>query len=134
MSARFKVALVLLALLTVASSIGAYRIYNALYNVMPESKDISNVTVQELPRTDPLKLKISGFPVFSGMVVRDITSKANGPTITVTLHMAWVGLAKPTAPGAPFEYELPVPDQVKEVRIGRDAKLIWMRRSSQKRP
>jgi hypothetical protein len=133
MSARFKVLLVLLTLAMVASSIGAYRIYNALYNVIPESKDISNIGVQELPRTDPLTLKISGFPVYSGMVVRDITAKTDGTTITVTVHMAWVGLAKPTAPGAGFEYELPVPDRVKEVRIGRDAKLIWTRRPSQKK-
>jgi hypothetical protein len=59
MSARFKVALVLLVLLAAAGSIGAYKIYNALYNVTPESKDISNIKVHELGSA---KLKISGFP------------------------------------------------------------------------
>ncbi len=130
MSTRFKVALVLLVLLAAGCSIGAYRIYNALYNVTPESKDISNIKVQELGSA---KLKISGFPTYSGMVIRDITAKADGPTITVLLHMAWVGLAKPVAPGLAFEYELTVPDTIHEVRIGRDAKLIWTRRSSQKK-
>jgi hypothetical protein len=67
------------------------------------------------------------------MVIRNISAETEGPTITVTLHMAWVGLAKPTAPGLAFEYELTVPDSVNEVRIGRDAKLIWTRRSSQKK-
>ena len=129
MSARFKVILVLLVLMAAASSIGAYKIYNALYNVNPESKDISTIRVQELAGKGPTRLKISGFPVYSGMVLREISAKTDGATITVTLHMAWVGLAKPIAPGAAFEYELAVPDWIKEVRIGRDAKLIWTRRS-----
>jgi hypothetical protein len=133
MSARFKVILVMLVLVAAASSIGAYKIYNALYNVIPESKEISSIKVQELRGTVPTKLKIYGFPVQSGLVIREISAETDGPTITVTLHMAWVGLAKPIAPGTSFEYELTVPDSVKEVRIGRDAKLIWTRSSPQKK-
>ena len=130
MSTRFKVIIVLLLFFAAAGSVGAYKIYNALYNVIPESKDISDIKVRELPAgKGPTKLKISGFPVYSGMVIRDITSETDGPTMTVTLHMAWMGLAKPIAPGLAFEYELTVQDEVNDVRIGRDAKLIWTRRS-----
>lgn len=133
MSAKFKVTLVLLALMAAASFIGAYKFYNAFYNVIPESKDISNIRVRELTAAGPTKLRISGFPVFSGMVIRDITAQTEGPSVTVTLHMAMVGLSKPMTPaGLAFEYELTVPDGVNEVRIGRDARLIWTR--AQRRP
>ena len=133
MSTRFRVVLALLFLMAAASFIGAYKFYNAFYNVIPESKDISNINVRELTATGPTKLKISGLPVYSGMVLREITAKKEGPSITVTLHMAMVGLSQPLTPvGLAFEYELAVPDDVNEVRIGRDGKLIWAR--AQKRP
>jgi len=133
MSAKYKVILFLLVLLAAASTVAAYKLYNAFYNVIPESKDISFISVQELPGSGPTKLKISGSPFYSGMVLRKVTAETRGAVITVTLHMALVGLAKPTTPGLAFEYELTVPDTVNEVRIGRDAKLSWTRRSLYKR-
>ena len=126
MRTRYKLTALVLSLLAIAAYLATYKAYNAAYNVIPESKEIGDLKVEELSRTGETKLKISGFPFYSGMVVRSISTKRAGPIITVSLHMALVGLAQPRRPGR-FEYELTVPDSVDEVRFGRDAKPIWRR-------
>jgi hypothetical protein len=63
------------------------------------------------------------------MIVRSITTKKDGPLIIIAVHLALIGLVKPITPGM-FEYELPVPDSVDEVRFGSSATPIWKRESS----
>jgi hypothetical protein len=129
---KYKLALLLLVLLAAFASLAAYKAYNTLYNVIPESKDINSLKVEELPLADTTNLEISGFPMYSGMVIRNISAKTDGPIITVSLHMALIGLAKPKTVGT-FHYRLTVPKSVNEVRFGRDAKLIWKRGSKPQR-
>jgi hypothetical protein len=107
---------------------GGLVLYNTLYNVILEAKDIQSFKVEELHGTPPTKLKISGHPFYSGMVVRNIIAKHDGPAITVLVHLALIGLAKPKTSGI-FEYELTIPDSVNEVRFGRTVLPIWKRGS-----
>jgi hypothetical protein len=82
--------------LLVLLAVGGYR---ALYNVILEAKDVQYLKVEELPGTRPMKLKISGHPFYSGMVVRSITAKNDGPVIIVSVHLAAIGLVKPKTSG-----------------------------------
>lgn len=58
--------------------------------------------------------------------MRTITEKKDGATITISVHLAVIGLVKPKTNGN-FEYELMVPKSVDEVRFGRTSTIIWKR-------
>jgi hypothetical protein len=60
------------------------------------------------------------------LVVRAITAKKRGDSVTVLYHLALAGLAKPKLAwgGA---YVLEVPDSVNDVRFGRRGDVIWHR-------
>jgi hypothetical protein len=130
MKTKHKVALFVLILLAAAGSVASYEAYNGLYNIIPTAGHISRLNVEELRGSGATRLRISGYPMDSALVLRSITAKRDGPVITVSLHLALSGLAKPKS-FWPFEYELTVPDSVNEVRFGRDAKTIWKRGSQQ---
>ena len=93
-----------------------------------EARLVANLKVEQAHATWPLTLNMSGQPMYSGMVVRNVTTKTRGSVLFVTPHMALVGLAKPIARGA-FEYQLVVPDSVNEVRFGKEAVPVWKRES-----
>jgi hypothetical protein len=126
MKTIYKVAFFLLVLLAVG---GCRALYNMFYNVILEAKDVQYLKVEELRATRPVKLKISGHPFYSGMVVRSITAKNDGPVIIVSVHLAAIGLVKPKTSGT-FEYELTVPESITEVRFGRSPTPIWKRGTS----
>src|SRR5260221_6460641 len=128
-----KLVVILIAFLTVGGCAAIYELYNAFYNVILESKYVDHFNVAELLGTHPTKLKISGHPFYSGMVVRAVTEKKDGPTIIVSVHLAVIGLVKPKTTGM-FEYEVSVPDSVNEVRFGRSSTLIWQQGSSSRHP
>jgi hypothetical protein len=91
-----------------------------------ESKDVQFFKVEELPRARPTRLIISGLVFKSALSVNKITTKTEGSVTVVMVHLA---LAKPGTSGS-FQYELPVPDSVDEVRFGSTATSIWKRGSS----
>jgi hypothetical protein len=103
-------------------------LYNMFYNVILESKDLQYFNVEELPGTDPAKIKISGHPFYSGMAVRSITTKEDGSVAIVFVHLAAIGLVDSKTSGI-FEYELTVSDSVNEVRFGNSVVPIWRRGS-----
>jgi hypothetical protein len=122
-----KLLLVFLGLLLVGCSVTAYSLYGMFYNVILESKDTMHFNVEELRGAHPTKLKITGFPLYSGMIVRSVTQKKHDSTIVVSAHLAVVGLSKPLFFGNVIDYDLTVPDSVNEVRFGSSKTLIWKR-------
>lgn len=102
-----------------------YRAYNELYNVTLEANLISNFKVEQVCNS-AVTLKMSGQPMYSGMVTRKVTTKTRDRVMVVTAHLALVGLAKPIAPGE-FQYQLAVPDSVDEVRFGTSSMPVWRR-------
>jgi hypothetical protein len=121
-----KVVLILFGFLAVGSCAAMYKLYGMFYNVILEQKDVQNFKVKESPEAERVRLNISGHPFYSGMAVRTITEKKDGPTITISVHLAVIGLMKSKRTGI-FEYELIVPESVDEVRFGRTSTLIWKR-------
>lgn len=109
-----------------ATCLISYRAYRELYNVILEADHIANFKVESFDGRGTLTLRMSGLPMHSGQVVRNITTKSTGDVITVKAHLALVGLAKPIS-GGMFRYELVVPDSVDEVRFGNSAVSIWTR-------
>lgn len=107
----------------------SYRAYNELYNLPLEARLIANFKVEQTRRDSPVTLNMSGQPMYSGMVVRNVTTKTHGSVLFVTPHLALVGLAKPIAQGT-FEYQLVVPDSVDEVRFGKSGAPVWKRHSN----
>jgi hypothetical protein len=105
---------------------GSVMLYKMFYDVILESKDVQHLKVEEIKEGHIIKLKISGQPFYSGMVVRRINTKNEGSAIIVFVHMATIGLAKPEKSGI-FEYELIIPEAVSEVRFGHNMSVIWRR-------
>ncbi len=103
-----------------------HRAYDELYNLPIEARLISNFNVEQVRSASPVTLNMSGQPMYSGMVVRNVTIKTRGSVMFVTPHLALVGLAKPIAQGA-FEYQVVIPDSVDEVRFGKPAIPVWKR-------
>jgi hypothetical protein len=104
----------------------SYRAYHELYNVTLESDLISDFKVEQLRDTSPITLKMSGQPMYSGMIVRKVTTKTRGRVMVVTAHLALVGLARPITPGQ-FQYQLTVPESVDEIRFGTQGTPVWKR-------
>lgn len=128
LSTRKSVLLALALTAVAAVSWFTYRAYDELYNVPLEARLIANFNVEQTRAIGPVTLKMSGLPMYSGMVVRNVTVKTRGSVMFVTPHLALVGLAKPIARGT-FEYQLAVPDSVDEVRFGKSAVPVWKRQS-----
>jgi hypothetical protein len=111
----------------------AFMLYNMLYNVILEAKDVQSFKVEEFQGLYSLKLKISGHPFYSGIVVRSISTKTDGPAIIVSVHLAVIGLAKPETSGN-FNVELMIRDSVNESLFGQSKAPIWKRESSSTPP
>jgi hypothetical protein len=88
-----------------------------------EVRDVQFFKVEVVQGVLPLRLKISGLAFQSAMSVTKITTKTDGHSIVILVHL---GLAKKGTSGS-FEYALPVPDEVNEVRFGNDAVIVWRR-------
>ena len=105
----------------------AYRTYTELYDQPLEARLIADFKVEQVPSGPAVTLNISGQPMYSAMVVRNVTAKTRGSVLFVTPHLALVGLARPLSQGK-FKYQLIVPGSVDEVRFGNSAVTIWKRR------
>jgi archaellum component FlaF (FlaF/FlaG flagellin family) len=88
-----------------------------------ESKDAQSFKVEELQTTRPTKLRVSGLAFNSSMSVKKITTRVEGSTVVVLVHL---GLAESGTSGS-FSYDLLVPDSVNEVRFGNSPAPIWKR-------
>lgn len=124
---------ILLLLLAMGGCAGMYWLYNALYNVILDSKYVDHFHVEERRGTHPTELEISGEVANSGTVVRTVSEKKKGETIIVKVHLALAGLDKSNT-SAGFDYVLSVPDSVNEVRFGHSSTLIWKRGASPAQP
>jgi hypothetical protein len=102
----------------------------SVHDVILQEKDAQFFKVEELPGVQPIRLRISGLAFNSAMSVSEITTKADGSTLVVLVHLA---LTRPGTSGS-FVYELAVPETVSEVRFGNSAIPVWKRESSPKRP
>src|ERR1017187_2660154 len=119
--------LIVLGLFVAGGVVTAYEIYKTFYNEILETKIIWNFNREKSHGSHPTILRISGMPMYSGMIVRSVTQKKNGSTIVVMIHLALVGLAKPKYVGNFIEYEMTIPDSVNEVQFGRSGTPIWKR-------
>lgn len=128
-----KLVVVLLAVLALIGGRVLYKLYDMAHQDILESSGIDNLKVEELSGVHPTRLKISARLLFSGAVIRTIAEKEQGSTITILVHLAAVGEAKPKTTGG-LEYELSVPDSVNEVRFGHSSTLIWKRGASPAQP
>jgi hypothetical protein len=117
--------LALLGFLAIAS-IAAYGIHAAVYHHVMEQSEASRLTVQEMPGSNPLNLKITVQNTDDAENIRSVTTKRQGATVTILYHLSRAGL---TQPGASWQepYLLAVPDSVNEVRFGRNSSVIWQR-------
>ena len=119
-----KIVYKLSVLLVVLAAIGGcMALYNMLFDVILESKDVQNFKVEELRVANSTALELSGLAFNSSMGVRKITTQKNGDAIVILVHLS---LARRGASGN-FAYELTVPDSVNEVRFGRGKTPIWKR-------
>lgn len=120
MKVAYKLALLALLVLVIA---GGYRVYNMLFNVILEARDVQNFRVQEVQEKYPTELRLSGLAFNSSMGIRNITTEKYGPVLTVLVHLSLAHRAN----SGNFDYQLTVPDSVNEVRFGRSSVAIWKR-------
>jgi hypothetical protein len=104
----------------------AYAVWTSIYNEIMTSSEAMHINVEEMSGTDPLQLKIKVVPKGSAPVIRTVTTKRHGQSVTVLYHLAISGLVKPRL-GWQDSYLMTVPDSVREVRFGRDSAVIWQR-------
>lgn len=98
---------------------------NAGDDMILEYKDVQSFQATVIFDRTPLALKISGLAFHSAMSVEKITTKIEGPLLTIYVHLT---VAKSGLSGR-FEYELSVPDSVNEVRFGKEKFVIWKRKT-----
>jgi hypothetical protein len=108
------------------SSIVGYNAYSAFYNHIMEPSEVSQFRVEPVQGTHPLQLRILVETNQSAPVIRAITTKESGTSVTVLYHLALAGLAKPKLSWG-HAYLLEVPDSVTDVQFGRHPKVIWHR-------
>ncbi len=100
--------------------------YSALFNRIMEPVDSVHINVQELNGAHPLRIAIYVDPADGASIVRSVTTKRDGTTITVLYHLALAGLTNQALVwGQP--YILTVPDRVGRVQFGRGSRVIWER-------
>jgi hypothetical protein len=89
-----------------------------------EYRDTMQFKAVSLPSPQPT-VRISGLSGHSALAVKKITTEKEGSSIIVLVHLF---LAKEKRSGS-FEYDVPVPDSVNEIRFGKGKVLIWKRES-----
>lgn len=99
---------------------------NAGDDMILEYKDVQSFKATPMPDRTPLVLKISGLAFHSAMSVEKITTRTEGSSLIVYVHLT---LARPGLSGK-FEYELPVPSSINEVRFGNEKAVIWKRKTT----
>ena len=107
-------------------SIAGYKAYSAFYNHIMEPSEAWSFKVEPVQGTHPLQLRISAGPNQSSQVIRAITIKKSGTSVTILFHLAMAGLVKPKLAWGE-DLVLEVPDEVTDVRFGRHSEVIWHR-------
>ena len=115
---KFVIGILMAAVLAVAG-VAAYARW---YSFVLESKDAFRLNVLETHDTTGTVVRVSGIcgPALS---VKKITTKSDNATILVLVHAM---LTRSGTQGW-FEYDVPVPDSVSEIRFGKSKTLIWAR-------
>ncbi len=90
-----------------------------------ERPAVMQLQVVELQQGRSTVVRISGFSGHSAYSVKKITSRVENDTITVIVHLF---LARKGTTGN-FQYDVPVPESVNEIRFGQKKELIWKRES-----
>jgi hypothetical protein len=121
-----RLAAVVLGMIFLIGAATAKWLYSALYDYRMESKDAARLIVEEVGEVHPKHLQILVEPMASALVVRKISTDERGDILTLQYHLALAGRVQPELVWGQ-KYELVVPDSVREVRFGRDAKRIWRR-------
>ena len=126
---RFVVGLVL----GLVAGVGAvaYTAWAAFYDRVMEVSESRRINVEELSGTRPLELKITVETMESAPVIRSVTTRRRGESLTVLYHLSLAGLVKPKL-GWQQPYYLAVPDSVNEVRFGGRSEIVWQRRKAAK--
>jgi len=96
------------------------------HTIVLEYRDVMSAKAVEMQHHPGLTVvRISGFSGNSAYCVKKITTQREGTSILVLVNLY---LARRGATGS-FEYDVPVPDSVNEVRFGQQKALIWKRGS-----
>jgi len=93
-------------------------------DIILEYKDVQSFKLIELPDRPGHGLKISGLAFHSALSVDKMTTETVDTALIIYIHLV---PAKPGLSGS-FEYELTVPDSIREVRFGRERVVIWKRK------
>ncbi len=116
-----------LATVVVAGAILCLCAYGYIYywhTTVLESRDTIQLKAVWLHSSDPA-LRISGLSGHSALAVKKITTEREDSSIVVLVHL---DLAKGKRSGS-FEYDVPIPDSVNQIRFGKDKALLWKRES-----
>lgn len=126
MTRRAKILLSVLLSAAVCIGITVYAVWTSFFDHTMRMAEVQRVGVEEVPETHPLQLRVRVVPLGSAPVIRKVTFKRQGGSITVTYHLAIATLVKPSQ-NWHEPYLLMVPDSVNEVRFGSDDRVIWRR-------
>jgi hypothetical protein len=121
MKKLINITLCALAAVAVAAAVAGVGFYR--HTMVLERNFAMNLKVTEIQQGENRVVRISGFCGHSSQSVKDITTRRAGSSIVVLVHI-W--LVRNGATGA-FEYDVPVPDGVNDVRFGNDQVVIWRR-------
>jgi len=96
------------------------------HTIILERETVVHLQVVELQRGQSVVVRISGLSGHSALSVKRITSHVENGTIIVIVHLF-------SLPGqgtsGNFQYDVPVPESVNEIRFGQKNELIWQRKS-----
>ncbi len=126
MKYRYRLVAAVSVVLCFVCSIAGYKLCSAFYNHIMGKSEVDYFMVEPVKDAHSLQLRISIKPNQSAFMIRAISVKRHGSTITVLYHLSKPGLFNP-ALAWDSAYVLTVPDSVNEIRLGRDAVIIWHR-------
>jgi hypothetical protein len=93
------------------------------HTMVLERNRTAEFRVEEVHGNGPLVVRISGFCGHSAMSVKNITSRRADTSIVVLVHIFFVR----SGTTGNFQYDVPVPDGVNEIRFGKEQVVIWHR-------
>ncbi|MFI5103207.1 MAG: hypothetical protein ACHP9V_07575 [Terriglobales bacterium] len=93
--------------------------------IILEREAVIHLQVIELQHGRSTVVRISGLSGHSALSVKKITSHVENGEITVIVRLF---LAREGTSGN-FQYDVPVPESVNEIRFGQKKELIWRRES-----
>lgn len=93
------------------------------WTMVLERRFVMQFKVAELKSDGTRIVRISGWSGHGFWSVKDVSAERVGSSITVIVRLF---LARPGTIGG-FQYEIPVPGDVNQIRFGKDETVIWHR-------